>query len=506
MKNGKKLLAGMLGAAMMLSSMTAFAADQAPTIDMDKKGSVTIEKYAGTDTTTPLPGVEFTIYKVADLVQSAEPSVELKMEPAVDGIEAIDESTTYADIQDAVDAAVADGSLSPAKDPVTTALNADGTKATAVFGELDLGVYLVVETDAPASVEEKSANFLVSVPMTDAEGSGWIYDVTAQPKNVIKTGEIGLEKQVYDGQSWGKTASFGVGDTISYRIIIDVPGNVDALTGLTVADTMENLAVSDLDGVSVYAITETLDTDPDYEEGDMLWVTPEETENGFSISFEDGELSDYAGGQIAILYDAVLTDGAVTTVSGNVNTAALSWTDANGEAQSLTDTATVHTYKINVNKTGENDAKLAGVVFDLYKETADGTITGDAAKALGLDSAKKWEKIDTLTTDGEGVASANGLANGTYYLVETKTNEGYNLLKAPVEVELNIAYDAVTEKFTGTDDENGTDAYKNVHVINRKGFTLPVTGGRGTLIVSLIGVLLVIGGAIVVIRASRKNA
>ena len=84
------------------------------------------------------------------------------------------------------------------------------------------------------------------------------------------------------------------------------------------------------------------------------------------------------------------------------------------------------------------------------KKCQEGTakaITGDAAKAVGLDSNKTWLKINEapLTTDENGKVSQSGLANGTYYLVETKTNEKYNLLKAPVKVELNIDYVTTTK-------------------------------------------------------------
>lgn len=56
-----------------------------------------------------------------------------------------------------------------------------------------------------------------------------------------------------------------------------------------------------------------------------------------------------------------------------------------------------------------------------------------------------WVKITTLTTsDSEdptikGTAEYKGLADGTYYLVETETVDGYNLLSAPVKVELSVS-------------------------------------------------------------------
>ena len=57
------------------------------------------------------------------------------------------------------------------RDGVTTATN------------LDLGLYLLVETKVPASVNTTVDPFFVSLPMTDADGEQWFYDVNVYPKN-----------------------------------------------------------------------------------------------------------------------------------------------------------------------------------------------------------------------------------------------------------------------------------------------------------------------------------
>ena len=211
MKKFKKLLAGFLAGAMMLGSMTAtaFAEDSAgattlpvSTIDTSKKGSLTINKYEGTDTTKPLPGVEFTIYKIATIDQetnstSANPYTEVKFTPVIDFGTTITSSTTYNDIKAKVVEAVNDGSLRGQK--ATTAYDSGKTVASVTFSNLDLGVYLVVETNAPSQIVNKTANFLVSIPMakTDTNGNaiGWNYNVVANPKNAAVYGGIVLKKK-----------------------------------------------------------------------------------------------------------------------------------------------------------------------------------------------------------------------------------------------------------------------------------------------------------------------
>lgn len=96
------------------------------------------------------------------------------------------------------------------------------------------------------------------------------------------------------------------------------------------------------------------------------------------------------------------------------------------------------------------------------KKGATGAITDADAKALGLDTAVGWARVNNdedtsgkhvaLKTNTDGKLEVNGLENGIYKLVETKTHDGYNLLKEPVDVTLSIAYKTTWKK---------TDTYNN---------------------------------------------
>lgn len=117
--------------------------------------------------------------------------VELKYKSLIGDNVTITSDTKYNDIKSVVDAKVADRSLTG----TSKKTEMKNGKATAEFTNLDLGVYLVEETKAPSQVVNKTANFLVSVPMTNEDGDDWIYNITANPKNETIYGGITLMKK-----------------------------------------------------------------------------------------------------------------------------------------------------------------------------------------------------------------------------------------------------------------------------------------------------------------------
>ena len=160
------------------------------TIDTNKNGSLTINKYEGNeqDPDKLLDGVTFTAYKVADIVQSTEAgTTDVKMQPvkaltSIDPAIQITSETKYDEIKDTVEQALAEDA-DPKLTAFATAKTGDnGTKGQAVFNEMPVGVYLIVETDAPSQIVNKTANFLVSIPMVKEDRTGWDYDIVANPK------------------------------------------------------------------------------------------------------------------------------------------------------------------------------------------------------------------------------------------------------------------------------------------------------------------------------------
>lgn len=650
----KKAAAAILGAALMLTSLSvpAFATEMAdPVIDTTRMGSITINKYEvqKDNTSKPLEGVEFKIYRIADLEQKEGTSTELKITSLVAGVEDINSETKYENIKTAVDKAIADGTLE-ASGTGKTQLNGDPTKASVTFSNLVLGVYLVVETDAPPQVVNRSANFLVSVPMMNTEGTGWNYDIEANPKNQAVYGGINLIKKGTDGAllqgvdftlqrqtntntntwetlgthttdsngslnvpnlapgtyrfietdlgnnpgyildgkkayeftvnedgtivigdaqptksgkitvvnekpdmtktvqkrdgNWGQDADYNVGDKVPYKITVDVPKNITDLETFTITDTPTNL-MDDINSVKVKSGENLINNDSN----SIYEVTQTSDGNGFTIEFRPSAMSEYAGKRLTIEYQAELLESAVTTTAGNSNTAKLEYSnmikpdqgdtdnpnkDKTPGKNTIEDNAVVYTFKINVHKQDEKNSPLKDVIFDLYKEVNQNT--PDAAQgtaANGLDKTKYWLKLKSnLKTDEQGNISVSGLANGDYYLVETKTVNGYNLLKEPVKVTLNIQYKtSITENrewvddgtnggkklvkhtitsskttFTGGDTTSSNEGYVTQTVINKKGFTLPETGGMGTVLFGVGGAALALAGLYMILSSRKKSS
>lgn len=272
MKKAKRFLTGLLSAALALSlcAMPAMAEGGTitSTIDTNRTGSLTINKYEGNEPNSEklLDGVTFTAYKVANIVQSTEAgTTDVKMQPveALTKIKSdiqITSETKYDDIKDTVDAALADGADPKLTAFATATTGANGTKGQAVFSEMPVGVYLIVETGAPSQIVNKTANFLVSIPMANTDGTGWNYDIVANPKNAAVYGGISLRKYGKNYTPDGKSSEVPLegatfylqrkaGDewvTVTAPTVSNGNGTVDAETGLLTTNRDGMINITDL--------------------------------------------------------------------------------------------------------------------------------------------------------------------------------------------------------------------------------------------------------------------
>lgn len=372
-----------------------------------------------------------------------------------------------------------------------------------------------------------------------------------------------VEKKVKDrapaenGDEYVEASDYSVGDNVPYKVTVKVPEVLLTATPkegeegnfvFEVTDTPENLKNNR--DVKVYT-----SANEEYK-GDGVDISYTTPENGFTAKFTQAALRALVGKNtdgsyndtFTITYTAKLLKDADVTVDGNKNTINLKYSnkiDADGkinpDTSEIEDGAVVYTFSIHVKKLGENanGKPLPGVKFNVYKEVAEGTDYAVKGSAIGItdegdknkyfvkvviDDTKKDDTKYDLVTDEKGGAKVDGLANGTYYLVETATINGYNLLSGPVKVTIQVSYfkswtvkneyvddtlvhqkETAYEEYFGGSEGDPKNGYTLTTIINRKGFDLPVTGGFGTLLFSGIGVLLVVAGVGVLLSLKKKN-
>lgn len=557
----KKFAAAALAAATVMSSMSvmAFAEETGEATT----GSVTITKYEGTGdgyetleshygaeqssvTGEKLNDVEFAYIEVGDRVQvevnetgtrttemlytlndQAAAALEINKPDETDG-------TTKYYRMSTLDKAIR-SHKNEAIDLVkkTTENHAASTTndGTVEFTGLSLEkLYLFAETDASAAkkvsdskavaVTKVSVPFFVSLPFTDADGHS-VTDIYAYPKN--STGNVNIDKEIESVGTTtinGKQANANIGDEITYKVTYSVPVPENGLTELKIVDTMDkgltftneasNITVKDDKGVD--GTEKTLIYATDYE------VTLDTTSNKVTIDFAKylDSLQKNSTEEFTITYKVKLNESAVLGQTGNKNDVALVYKNY-GETDSKTKTpdpgkeVKVFTYGIALTKQGEGGAKkLSGVKFKLTDGTNEIKVkkSGNAYYPSNNDGVSS-----TVVTDDSGEIHIRGLKPGTYKLTETKTKDGYVLLKDPVEIvitQTNATTGVATAKVGNKDvtmiEDNGSLTAKvPLTVVNSKGFDLPATGGRGIALFTIAGIAIVAAaGSLLFMRKRSK--
>lgn len=370
----------------------------------------------------------------------------------------------------------------------TETVDADGN---ATFANLAMGEYFI----RPTSTTSVYQLMLQKIEPTVVNGTYVIDDVTFSAKHQ----EVSVTKTA-DKTSVTKN------EKVTYTITVDIPTYATGATdrSFSVSDLLPDGLTIDTDSINV--ILKYLGFESTLREGTYTLDKTATDDYTFKFSVDSTQYLDWAGlggHQLIITYTATLNDDATTAVNTKeTNTVTFDYSNypyVENSHKQKTDTVDVTTFTIKIDKfvAGTEANKLAGAKFDLYRTATQAEIDAGTAVTIPHTSVNGIKLEGDKVTDDNGVATFEKYqANGTnydYYLVETQAPSGYNLLDNAVKV-----------NFTDAEVEATAGIY-TVKVPNSSGIKLPVTGGTGTVIFTIIGIALMVG-AVVLFVVSRKKA
>ena len=369
------------------------------------------------------------------------------------------------------------------------------------------GYYLIKDKDNTVSGIDSYTTYLVKV-------AG---DVTITPKADVPSFKKKLkDKNDTEGTTsdWQDSADYDIGDDIPFKLEGKVASNYADYKGkyyFAFHDIEEEGLSFNKNSVEVYVGENKIETGYEVVENPTDDCT-------FEVVFKNlKDISSVeAGSKIRVEYTSKLNDKAKLGKEGNVNKAKLEFSnnpneeqkgeDKPGTGETPWDNVIVFTYQVVVDKyaESENGQKLPGAEFTLQKVLKDGS----------------KETVKVVKSDDGTSFTFKGLDDGKYILTETKTPNEYNSID-PIEFTVNADHTITWESqertdiltsLTGTATDGKITFTANTDkselatkVVNKKGSTLPSTGGIGTTIFYVVGAILMVGAAVLLITKRRAE-
>lgn len=354
-------------------------------------------------------------------------------------------------------------------------------------GNLQLGLYLLVESKVPEMVTSTVDPFFVSVPMTTVNGANasnggqeWLYNVTVYPKN--QTGIPTLEKtlrenkddtgkndgsqSITDGYDHNATGSDG--DVIDYQIISKLPAitsDVTSLTAYTFVDTLSrgieynrNDVVIEFfkdqgctDKIATWKETDTVkkftveyaQLGADLDDATTMTITMttaglNEINHATSVYTAAGAVDrGYSSCYLRITYQATVNSSSdvVYGDDGNPNTVVLTWQRSNmSYYDTLVDDCHFYTYVLDATKEfSDGKGDFSKVNFKV-QNTTDGYWVKARLESDGLyyvtdHVAAEEDATVFVPNSATGKLLIYGLEDDTYIITEVQTDNGYTLLR-----------------------------------------------------------------------------
>ena len=371
-----------------------------------------------------------------------------------------------------------------------TAVTAEGT-GIAAFDDLDLGVYVVTETAAPAGVV-RAAPFIVTLPMSNPDGNGWNYNVHAYPKNST----LEAVKEVSD-------ADQQLGQNITYTLRTPIPTlrGDQSVNKYIIRDDYDQDKLTLQPGTIALSIGDNQVPRTHYD------VSFDPNEGLLTITFNDFTMlnnPDNQGLQVVTTFEAEVTASGTIVNKGEVVV-----NNPDTDEDVTTPTNEVVTYYGNVRvikrSAGEN-LPLSGAKFNLYRanqagECVDAELNETTQVTVGEGDAATTEWV----TGDNGEVTIRGLHATDFEDNAGGVNKAFCLkeIEAPAGFSTPQGQEAVTRFQVASPErgENGAPSQTiittDVEVENVKQDTpnLPMTGGIGVGILAAFGAAIVAAGA-----------
>lgn len=380
------------------------------------------------------------------------------------------------------------------------------------------GYYVIKDSYTNKQDEAQS----VSTYLVKVVGNVDVTPKVGVPTSDKKVDDKNDSKSTEDGVNWKDSADYDIGDAVPFRLHGTLPENFDSYkTYKYIFHDQESEGLTFNNDVTVKVGDVEVPKDGNYQ------VITSSAADGctFEIKFDDLKALKNADGtpitvtkdsNIYVYYTSTLNEHAVIGSTGNPNEMYLEYSNnpnagGNGDTDKTPkDKVIVFTYKVVANKVDEKQKALPGAAFELFKYVK--VSEGWGWKSLGVKGARD-NGNGTYTVDSEPTTefSWNGLDDGKYRIVEVVTPSGYNSIE-PIEFEVTAEHQEDSDnpqltklsgdKFTG---DISTGALTS-NIENKSGSTLPTTGGIGTTIFYVVGVVLMLGAGVLLITKRRMSA
>ena len=347
------------------------------------------------------------------------------------------------------------------------------------FTNLPIGAYVIRAFDTKGTYSLMVANTY--------DKAGDTYMASKSANVVAKMSEYKVTKAADDKfVRRGQRVNF----TVTTQMASKTNAKNEELKTFKVVDTSKGLKADSfvLDSVKIAGEAKTLDT---------LKVTTVPNEDGtvtYTVDLSDFISATEAGTTIEVKYSAIVENDHTYNNSATVDSNTVDYVPGivNG-----------HTGTVTLKKVDIKGNTLNGAEFQLLKVTSAGKESAEATKTpvsvvrvsageykVALDGEK--DATTTLVATN-GTLKVTGLDEGNYEFKETKAPTGYKV-------------SSENKAFTMTADEEKEVTVNAGEFVNTKLSSLPSTGGMGTYLFTIIGVVVMAGAAGAFFISRRKGS